>query len=79
MSERDPEPSEGCLVRLLFLDRDDALGGGVETGVGTDPLILVGTGEGEVGGVATRGEDVGVVDLTSSSTSIGTRALALPL
>jgi hypothetical protein len=79
MRERDPEVSEGRLVRLLFLDKDEAFRGGVEGGVGTDPLTLAKAGEGEARGVASRGEGVGDVDLTSSSTSIGMRTLALPL
>lgn len=71
MRERDPEVSEGRLVRLLFLDKGNAFRGGVAGGVGTDPLTLAEVGEGGVGGVVSRGEGVGVVDLASSSTSIG--------
>lgn len=73
MRERDPEVSDGRLVRLLFLDIGDAcLGGsgGVEGGVGTVALIFARAGKGEVYGVASRGTGVGVVDLTSSSTSM---------
>jgi len=82
MRERDPEASEARLVRLLFLDIGNAcLGGsgGVEGGVGTVGLIFARTGKGEAKGDASRGAGVGVVDLTSSSTSIGISSFALPL
>ena len=82
MRERDPEAREARFARLLFLDigsgcLDDT--GGVEGGVGTDGLIFARAGRGEVYGVASRGAGVGVIDLTSSSTSMGITSLALPL
>ena len=69
MRERDPEVSDGRLVRLLFLEIGKACldGSGVEGGVG---LVFAGAGRGEVCGVASRGKGVGVVDLTSLSTSM---------
>lgn len=76
--ERDPEVSDGRLVILLFLDIGKAClddRGGVEGGVGTVGLIIARAGKGEVCDVASRGAGVGVVDLTSLSTSI---SFALP-
>jgi len=73
MRERDPEISDGRLVRLLFLEMGRAcLGGsgGVEGGVGTVALVFAMAGKGEVRGVASRGKGVGVVDLTSLSMSM---------
>ena len=81
MIERDPAASEERLLRLLFLDigRGCLDGrGGVEGGVGTVAVILEKAGKGEANGVASRGTGVGVIDLTSSSTSIGTGSAPLP-
>ena len=67
MRERDPELSEGRLVKLFFLDKGNGFIGGVEEGVGT-----VEREKGEARGVASRG--IGVckcaVGLGSSSTFI---------
>lgn len=83
MRERDPAASEARLVRLLFLDIGKGCldgKGGVEGGVGTAAAILVRAGKGEVNdGVTSRGKGVGVIDLASSSTSIGIKSFALPL
>jgi len=79
--ERDPAANEGRLARLLFLDIGrGCLGGrgGVEGGVGTVAVAFGRAGKGEVNGVASRGTGVGVIDLTSSSTSIGTGSVPLP-
>lgn len=74
MRERDPELSEGRLARLLFLDKGNDFKGGVERGVGTDPLVMAGAGKWEGRGVASSWVSVGTVDLTSSSTFMGTRS-----
>jgi hypothetical protein len=79
MRERDPAVSEARLARLSFLDIGTACldgRGGVEGGVG---VALTRADKGEANGVASRGAGVGVIDLTSSSTSIGIRSPALPL
>lgn len=77
MRERDPEVSEGRLVRLLVLDIGNGCldeRGGVEGGVETVALILVRAGKGE--GAASRETGVGVDGLTSSSTSMWTSSFA---
>ena len=82
MRERDPAASEARLAILLFLDIGNAClvgRGGVEGGVGTVVATLARADKGEVNGVASRGTGVGVIDLTSSSTSIGITSVALPL
>jgi len=51
MRERDPEGSDGRLVRLLVLDIGNGCldeRGGVEGGVETVALVLVRAGKGEV-------------------------------
>ena len=69
-------------MRLLFLDIGKACldgGGGVEGGVWTVALVFAGPGKGEVCGGASRGKGVGVVDLTSLSTSMWITSFALAL
>jgi len=81
MREHDPAASEARLVRLLFLDiGNGCLGGrGGGGGEGEVAAVLGRAGKGEVNGVASRGAGVGVIDLTSSSMSIGTGSFPLPL
>lgn len=82
MRERDPAANEARLVTLLFLDMGNVCldgRGGVVGGVGTVAVTLARAGKGEVNGVASRGTGVGVIDLTSSSMSIGITSFALPL
>jgi len=82
MIERDPDAKEVRLVRPLFLGiGNTCLGGsgGVEGGVGTIGLIFARVGKGKAKGDASRGAGVGVVDLASSSTSMGISSFALLL